>query len=136
MRKVKYSKAHSAYFYIGSVGNKVVIISAGPHSPFDHVSVLQRSIRNITDRLKTEKVEIYVDLLSWLGDRTNRFYKMFYNKKEDKFDILSIKEIDRKHLPQDIKATLRKFYKDKLEEIIEHSVLTKTEKRNVRINPI
>jgi len=136
MRQIKYGKDVPGQLYIGRVGNKLLAISIGSRGPFEFIDVFNKAATAYAKNFKEEFIEIYLDLLSCLGNKSNRFAKIIYDKKKGQVDIFSVEEIEKDKLPPEIRKELIKFYKQKVNLILEKSILTNREKQKISQNPL
>lgn len=117
-----------SYFYIQRIDKQLLIISIGPDSPFDFVDILFKAIQKEAEQLHCDKVDVYFDLLSCVGDNENRYSKLPYIKEQVNTFIHHIVHLNTNELPGNVSKELSKFYSDHLKEALRYSVLTNKEK--------
>ncbi len=96
---IRYGKEIPGFLYINRINSKLLVISAGSGNPFEFIDVLNKAIAASASKIKSKVVEVYLDLLSCLGDRSNRFAKMIYNQNTRQIDPFSLKNIKKETLP-------------------------------------
>lgn len=127
MKKICASKNSDYCFFVDIIDDKVIIVSNGSSNPFDNLELLTNSVETLAGKLKHSDVEVYVDLLSCVGDRINRFGKACFHSETRTIDIFSFVNIATDAIPDKIKDHLAKFYGKHINSVIKNSVLTRAE---------
>lgn len=136
MRKIIYSSHLSSFFYIQQVKNKLLIVSIGPDSPFEFINVLSKAIETKAERIYQNEIEVYLDLLSCVGNNENRFSKLAHNKTKHYSIINDIQSISNEELPEDVSNELKSFYEKHINEAMRYSILSQKEKNNLSLSSI
>lgn len=132
MRKLCFEKNKNNCCFVDMVGDRVVVVSKGASNPFDYLDQLTNSVRTLTSKTGLYNVEVYVDFLSCVGDRVNRFGKALFNHDTKSIDIFSFVNVTNDAIPENIKQHLALFYKKHTNSLIKNSVLTEQEILKIR----
>lgn len=133
MKKVCFEKNNKSCCFVDLIDDKVVVVSKGASNPFDYLEQLTNSIRTLASKSSPcSSMEVYVDLLSCVGNRVNRFGKAFFNHDTNSIDIFSFMNIASDTIPENIKQHLASFYRKHSNSLIKNSVLTENEKHELK----
>ena len=114
----------------------MLIISIGPDSPFEFINILSKTIETKAEHIHQNEIEVYLDLLSCVGNNENRFLKLAYNKTKHYSIINDSQSISNEELPEDISNALKSFYEKHLSEAMRYSILSQKEKNNLSLSSI
>lgn len=127
MKKICFEKNNHNCCFVDIIDDKVIIVTKGSLNPFDYLDQLSNSIQTLAKKESTKEVEVYVDFLSCVGDRVNRFGKTLFNNETKSLDVFSFVNIASDAIPSKIKKHLVSFYKKHTNSVINNSILTEHE---------
>jgi predicted metal-dependent hydrolase len=127
MKKICSSKNSDYCFFVDIIDDQVIIVSNGSSNPFDNLELLTNSVETLAGKLNRSDIEVYVDLLSCVGDRINRFGKARFHSDTRTLDIFSFVNIATDAIPENVKNYLTKFYEKHINSVIKNSVLSQAE---------
>lgn len=136
MRKVCFNKSTDSCIYIDKMENAIVVITKGVTNPFDYLHALNKCIFGISDKINSNIIEVYFDMLSCVGDRINRFGKLSFDAKSSCIDFLSFHTISKDSMPNEVVEYLRNFYTTHDGIISQFSILTQSEKTRLKNNAL
>lgn len=136
MKKIYYKNNLSSYYYIEEVNKRLLIISIGPDNPFEFTNILINTVRDYSENITKNNIDVYFDLLSCVGNNENRYSKLTYYKNNPNSFINNIINIESNELPTDILQRLKKFYDDHLNEVLLYSILSNKEKSKLTTSSI
>lgn len=131
MKKIIYKSNIASYSYIKKVENNLLLISVGSVSPLDFIRKIMEYIVKYSKDINKEKIEIYFDLASCVGNRANRFLKMHYNKKKNELNILCPEILKENELPVETKRILKDYYQKRQNQLSNNYILSPSEKRQL-----